>query len=300
MDLRQPLEDLRITFQGEDLEQSNQNLRIFTIRVSNDGAVDILQDMYDQSDTWGLRFNGGKVVEARTADGSSGYLQDGIEPRLIGVNIVELAKLILEPGEFFTVEVLVLHDKVAFPDVEALGKVAGIDRITPEPARVDGPTDSLVTQALGGHIGIQMIRIVTYLAVVILAAVSIGSAATIGQKATNAIGRRRRAKRIQIVLETMSLTEEEWVPQLASLYTEGDIGGLKQLQSYLEDTDRLLGAMSVALSPRGGFQNIPFIQIDDTLRQLFSTGNITSKGELYEVDRSTLRVIDTLVEILDN
>jgi len=42
LDVRTPVEDLKITFRGEDIQQGNLNLRIYSIRVMNTGETDIL------------------------------------------------------------------------------------------------------------------------------------------------------------------------------------------------------------------------------------------------------------------
>ena len=54
LDVRQPVRGLAISFQGDDLQDKNLNLRVVTVRVSNDGEVDILQSTFDKDDTWGL------------------------------------------------------------------------------------------------------------------------------------------------------------------------------------------------------------------------------------------------------
>jgi len=44
LDLRQPIKNLSILFQNQDIEQKNLNLRIFDVKVENTGEIDILQN----------------------------------------------------------------------------------------------------------------------------------------------------------------------------------------------------------------------------------------------------------------
>ena len=39
LDVRQPLKDVAISFEGQDIQQKNLNIRIFTVRVENNGEV---------------------------------------------------------------------------------------------------------------------------------------------------------------------------------------------------------------------------------------------------------------------
>ena len=55
LDLHRPLQDLKLAFRGQDIQQQNLNLRILTIRLVNRGGLDILQNQYDQEADWGLR-----------------------------------------------------------------------------------------------------------------------------------------------------------------------------------------------------------------------------------------------------
>jgi len=51
LDIHRPLQDLKLSFRGQDIQQQNLNLRIFTIRVSNKARQDVLQTQYDQDST---------------------------------------------------------------------------------------------------------------------------------------------------------------------------------------------------------------------------------------------------------
>ena len=65
LDLHKPLEELSISFQGEDIQKKNLNLRILTIKIENDGKVNILQNFYDSEDIWGFQVKNGKIIEVR-------------------------------------------------------------------------------------------------------------------------------------------------------------------------------------------------------------------------------------------
>ena len=107
LDVRTPVEDLQITFQNEDIQGENLNLRIYAMRVVNNGEVDILQTQYDQDEVWGLQVIDGRVMEARLIESSSVYLNSKVNPHIIGQNVVEFDKAIVEKGQFFNFNILV-------------------------------------------------------------------------------------------------------------------------------------------------------------------------------------------------
>src|SRR5262249_33173882 len=78
LDIRQSLPDLQVSFQGEDIQRQNLNLRIITLRITNDGEVDILQPSYDQTEPWGFQLTGGRIIELRPVFSQSQYLTSKI------------------------------------------------------------------------------------------------------------------------------------------------------------------------------------------------------------------------------
>lgn len=132
LDVHKNLENLTIYFENENIQKSNLNLRIITIQISNNGEVDILQSYYDQKIQWGFKVNNGKIInDARIVNSNSDYLKNNIFPKVVGDNTVELGKIILERGKFFSIEVLVIHNKNTLPEIEYMGKIVGIEKITP-------------------------------------------------------------------------------------------------------------------------------------------------------------------------
>lgn len=125
-DVHEPLEDLIILFNGEDIQKNNQNLLIFTIRIENSGNVDILQSQYDQNIPWGFDIENGDIIRMRLQYSSSEYILSNLNPKITKENNIEFEKIIFEKGEFFDVDVFVLHDKSILPSIIPFGKIAGI------------------------------------------------------------------------------------------------------------------------------------------------------------------------------
>ena len=235
LDVRTPVEDLRITFQNEDIQVENLNLRIYAMRVVNNGEVDILQTQYDQDQIWGLQVVDGRVIEARLIEASSSYLIAKANPQVIGENIVEFDKAIVEKGQFFAFNMLVVHAKDVTPAIIPLGKIAGIDEIvlTRVPVKAEGP--GFLSDLFGGGWAVQLVRAILFL---MGAAVVLGlfAATVLSYSFLTAAIRRRRIGN-SVVMKTMSSQKQRDL--LSEVYLYHGITGLGDLREKLGSSEKL-------------------------------------------------------------
>jgi hypothetical protein len=166
LDIHEPLSELTIYFQGEDIQEKNLNLRIITIRIENSGNVDILQSHYDINDIWGVHLKNGEIVRIQLIDSNSEYLKTNLKPRLNNETI-EFTKTIFEKGKYFTIEILVLHKKDKSPEIIPIGKIAGIEKITPVKLS-DQKEETIISSVFYGNIFINLIRLIFYVVLTIL------------------------------------------------------------------------------------------------------------------------------------
>src|SRR5260370_7338037 len=82
MDVRTPLKDLSILFQGQDIQKQNSNLRILGVRLVNDVDTNILQNFFDSRIPWGLRTDGGQLIQPRVTESTSQSLSDNLHPKV--------------------------------------------------------------------------------------------------------------------------------------------------------------------------------------------------------------------------
>ena len=235
LDVRTPVEDLRITFQNEDIQVENLNLRIYAMRVVNNGEVDILQTQFDQDQIWGLQVIDGRVIEARMIEASSNYLLSKANPQVVGEDIVEFDKAIVEKGQFFAFNMLVVHAKDVTPEIVPLGKIAGIDEIflTRVPVKVEGP--GFFSDLFAGGWPVQLVRALLFL---MGAAVVLGlfAAAVLSYSFLTAAIRRRRIG-ISVVMKT--LMNQKQRDLLSEVYMHHGMSGLSDLREKLGSSEKL-------------------------------------------------------------
>jgi hypothetical protein len=179
LDLRTPLPDLTIFFKGEDLRAKDLNLRVLTIRISNKGDLDLLEDQYEQRDDWGFSIRPGRVVNVRTTSSNSNYLETHINPRLTeGSDRIILEKSIFERQKWVLLDVLVIHSKSTPPELFPFGKIAGVDSIPVLKPYLTKEHETLRSRVTNGTLLVHCLRFLLYLAILIaIIAITASSAA---------------------------------------------------------------------------------------------------------------------------
>lgn len=244
LDINKSVNDLNILFQGQDIEKSNLSLKILSIRFINTGETNILQSFYDSQDTLGLQVVTGRLIEARITSTNSDYLSSSVNPRIINEHLLQIDKVIFERGKYFTLELLVLHDKDQLPKVLHVGKIAGIDSIQIINTGDTEGSVSFISEVFSGGVLVQIVRffvcivglIIVLLVLLLLVAISDSWS---GRK-RNRITERRR----QLIDGLLPNLEES--PQSKSIvdfvrktFEHDGLKGLKRAQTLLLDDKKL-------------------------------------------------------------
>lgn len=205
------------------------------MRIVNNGEVDILQTQYDQDEIRGLQVIGGRVIEARLIEGGSGYLSTKANPRVIREDIVEFKKAIIEKGNCFSYNMLVVHPKDVTPEIIPLDKIARIEGITLTrvPAKVVGP--GFLSDLFGGAWAVQLVRSILF---VMSTAVVLGlfAAAILSYSFLTTAIRRRRIRR-SVVMKSLSSQKQQDL--LSEVYLHHGMAGLNDLRAKLGSSERL-------------------------------------------------------------
>ncbi|HEY5220800.1 MAG TPA: hypothetical protein VIJ29_01450 [Candidatus Paceibacterota bacterium] len=126
-DVNAPIQDLQVLFQGNDIQQNNLNLRIYEVKVINNGGTNITQNDFDQNGNWGIGVSTGTIIDTQLDNSNSDYITANLSPQIENGNFVKLNKIIFDKGDSFTIELLVLYNKNTPPVLYLDGKIAGIN-----------------------------------------------------------------------------------------------------------------------------------------------------------------------------
>jgi hypothetical protein len=172
LDFNADLNNLEVLYDSTNLKQTKENLRIFTIRVINNGNKPIIKEFYDENDPVGLMINTGTLVEKpEIIKTSNDYIKRTLKVANYSNKKISFTPIIIEPDEYFIIKLLVLHKKGTSPKIFSLGKVAGQKDINVVNSIDIKEQPSFIKTTYSGNIWVQLLRLLTYIliAVIILA-----------------------------------------------------------------------------------------------------------------------------------
>ncbi len=246
MDVRTPLKDLSILFQGSDIQKENSNLRILEVHLVNEGDTNILENYFDSRIPWGLRIDGGRLIEARITGSNSQYLSGNLHPRMSGGNEVDFDKVIFDRGKYLALELLVLHDKNVEPQVRAVGKIAGMDTIPIRNSFRERDQEGFKTKVFRGPIPVQIVRTIAYFLIGLCTVIVVGlTIAGIGSIPSR-IKKRSRKNWVRYLPREGSPEKEKKRQALLDIFVENGLPGLKRVQRTLNSE----GSMAKAFGAR--------------------------------------------------
>ncbi len=171
-DIHEEIKPLDIIYNGQSIKNAKQNLKVFTLKISNNGDKDILNDFYDDRDPLGFQISKGLIIEKPTLIGASNsYIKKNLKLVLKNGAIITFSPIILETGEYFTAKILVLHNQSEEPTIKPVGKIAGIkeiDFIDENDLNNKNPVLELLLNSFSGNIFIQLTRSVIYFIIVVI------------------------------------------------------------------------------------------------------------------------------------
>jgi hypothetical protein len=164
LDLKEDIGKLDILYDSTSLKKTKSNLKVYTVKLINNGNKEVLIEYFDKRSPLGIQVKSGKVVEKpELIDWSNNYLKDYFQINLINEERLEFNQLIFEPEEFLIVKFLVLHNRKEIPELISFGKIAGQKNI--EILSLDNlkNNDSFLESLFKGTILIHIVRAVFFL-----------------------------------------------------------------------------------------------------------------------------------------
>ena len=312
LDVRRPLQDLNVSFRGEDIQESNLSLRIVAINVTNSGEVDLNSSHFDAEVEWGVKLEGAEVLETRLIDANSAYLKDRVTLRPKGSDTILFPQLIFEKDDFFVIEVLLLHSRDNVPSVFPVGKIAGIDEINVKSRSLIREDVGFFAQLFPGSSVIHLVRTVIYLfgSVITILAILFVSAGSI-ELANNLKARMRRKKALRTrTIQTVG--QSPATEYLVARFQAGGMVSLEELQALIEDPQeiRLIAPSSSWVSAVEHPADVRFTGQSSSLehfsmhpgamlRHLSAIGVLTQgEDDIPLIDSSFSELVDRLIQEL--
>lgn len=240
IDVKKSLNDLNIYYKGKDIQKNSLNLRIYKITIKNIGSESIKQNYYDKEDKWGFKFNSGQILDVRFVESNSSYLtKQKVNPTIID-NIVSLNKVIFETNKYIKLEVLVLHKKDVSPKILPIGKIAGVEQITPIKTWKKENKENFLQVLLKGGFLVHITRALIYLfliliffSTVVLIIILIGSI-------IERIKKYFRKRKIIDLYNNEYFLENSMGRKVIDIYIKNGYKGIKKAKKYMNDKEKVL------------------------------------------------------------
>jgi len=129
LDVKEKVNKLTVTYDSINILKSNQNISIIILEIKNIGTKNITLNDYDIKSTFGVKIVGGTLLKKPELLSSSDntYFSNIISN--FNNNQVKFNCKLIDQDQYFRIKFLILHSKKNRPNIEAIGKVSGMDKI---------------------------------------------------------------------------------------------------------------------------------------------------------------------------
>lgn len=199
LDIKEKLGSLDVLYRGESLSKNRKELRLITFTVINHGSASILSNFYDPNDPVGFLIRDGHIADDPVLIGASNnYLQKKLVLNKQSDSSISFSNVIMEPGEFFKIKILVLHEASKIPTIEPFGKVAQVNKIDLVVDDSSGEKRDLIEEVFSGGLYLNIVRFVVIGGVLCY---SIFLLIFINEMVANTTEKRRKTRLIKIFQE---------------------------------------------------------------------------------------------------
>lgn len=131
LDVDEQLSGLEILLNGINIRETNENLKLVTLKVQNSGNENITPNLYDEG-CFGVGIERGKIMDAPAfITSQSKYLAEKLSNYIfyISDNKIHLPKIMLDKGDSYTIRIIILHQENTLPQIYSIGKISGQSNI---------------------------------------------------------------------------------------------------------------------------------------------------------------------------
>jgi len=169
LDFNADINKLEVYYDSTNLKQTKENLRIYTVKVINNGDQNIINEFYDKNEPLGIKISAGKIIEIpQIIQTSNEYIKRNLKVIDYNKDKISFSQVIVESGEYFIIKLLVLHNKEITPNIISFGKIAGQKNIDVVNAIDVKDEASFLSKTYLGNIWIQLLRLLSYFIISVL------------------------------------------------------------------------------------------------------------------------------------
>jgi hypothetical protein len=308
LDFNADISKLEVSYDSTNLKQSNENLRIITIKIINNGKQHLFKEYLDNNDPLGLVISSGKIIEKPDLiQTSNDYLKRNIKLHNFTKNKLTFSQVILESAEFFVLKLLILHQKDEIPKINSFGKIAGQKNIEVVNS-VDIKTEkTFLLNVYEGNIWTQLLRLLSYFLIgVLIILIIVG----ISEKIDTI---REKKRKIKMVREFKKIKSYNYTRMDDAIFDKYKLQGsysLKHLQILLKnekdlnenysELSRELKSKEFRRHRRIDNTNLRFFYEDDwhLINDMISDGILYKENDKLSVNQPMKDTINKFIDFL--
>lgn len=296
LDIKEEVGKLDVIYDGKSLSLSEQDLKLITLRVINQGDTAITKTAYDEKVPLGFMINDGLLAELPSLiSASQPYLEKNLEIHQLTDNSIFFSEVILDPNQYFELKVLILYKTGKEPSIKSLGKIASLSHI--DVIKID---EALSEKSFFDEVFItksisyQLVRVFVYGITFILFLV--GFISLVEYK--NSIKQKRNKIKIINTFKAYKGSDISRRDELFfDVYRKGNARRVKDLLALLEKPNHLLhySAKAERLAPLVHDSN----KLNITFEELEREELIEVDDDKVLVDEERLQVLISFISYLD-
>ncbi|MCS0301046.1 hypothetical protein ND924_00120 [Vibrio diabolicus] len=131
LDIKESVDSLDVIYNSNSLNAQGMSLSVIELKIVNSGTAPILRSYYDPESKAGFKVNRGVIPEPPIVETSkTSYAHNEISLEKADQNTIFLPHIIMNPQDFYTIKLIVLHDSKKKPTVQSFGVIAGFPKIS--------------------------------------------------------------------------------------------------------------------------------------------------------------------------
>lgn len=270
LDINASLSSMDILLDSTSLKQTNENIKVYTIRIANNGSANITTELFDPHVPIGLKVENGYMLDPpELIAASNPYL----ESCKIKSNRREfsLPPLILDSKDYMDVKLLIVHKNDVIPELKPFGKISGQREIVLTD-HSDATEIPFLIKTFGGNIYIQCARLIAYFLFYVLVLIAV---IQISEWTDNLRKRNRRKRLVKRFKERIPNSDNDFILDIYKQH------GRSKIQKYVN----VLGSTIEHISEC--FENPKESDLDlDSIKELIELKVINKKGNNWSFNKS--------------
>lgn len=240
LDIKENVSRLDILFDSVSVKKTGKELRVITLKITNDGNENFNPDYFDNKFPLGFQIEGAKIVQKPDLlNFSNDYIRESIELIEKDHNKVFFSNIIIDQGEFFTIKTLTLSDQGVIPTIKPLGYVSGsgIPKLVEVVNETETSPKSFFRTLFYGNIGYHILRFIVYIITISLAVFVIAFPISEFQEAKE---KKNKKKNVSKFKKNTKIEKELLVERVFEIYLESGESNLFRIKRIISQPENLI------------------------------------------------------------